>query len=355
MLHGKSLSANVFGARVVTALSMITCLSCDASPQEIPHCDAPPTTPYIFNIPDHFPELEVPDNNPTTEQGVALGKRLYYDEMLSEGGPLEGRACASCHSQEISFTRNSSGTAVLLHTNLGWSSYFLWNGAKSGSLEDVMAFEIAEFFGTDIALFNSDPTYQRMSCEAFGTADISATEMADAMAQWMRTLVSYRSKYDQYIAGDVQLTELESEGEILFNSNMGDCFNCHSTPLTTDLSFHNNGLQFEGEQPTAFDMGRFNVTDDPDDMGKFKTPTLRNIALTAPYMHDGRFGTLEEVIEHYNSGVRWSPTLDTVMQTSDRRYGLLLTKRNIDALVAFLNTFTDTAFTTDAEFSSPFQ
>lgn len=315
-------------------------------------CETLSTTPYTIDIPAHFPPFATPVNNQTTEEGVALGRRLYYDKMLSTGGPFEGKACASCHFQSSSFTKNAQGTAVLLHTNLNWSSYFLWNGKISGGIEEVMDFEIIEFFQSDIALFKADPTYQRMSCEAFGTNDISEREMADAMAQWMRTLVSCRSKYDRYLAGEETLTELESMGETIFTTNIGDCFKCHTLPLTTDLQFHNNGLE---SSPNGFDMGRFNVTGDPADIGRFKTPTLRNVSLTAPYMHDGRFQTLEEVVEHYNSSVRWSTTLDPVMQTGDKKYGLGLSQINKDALVAFLKTFTDTSFTTNPELSDPFK
>jgi cytochrome c peroxidase len=316
-------------------------------------CESVSTTPYVFNLPLHFPPFITPVYNQTTEEGVALGRKLYYDKMLSSGGPFEGHSCSSCHLQASSFTNNSQGTAVLPHTNLNWSTHFLWNGKLSGGLEYVMEFEIADFFQANIALFKADPTYQRMNCEAFGSNDISATDMANAMAQWMRTLVSSNSKYDRYLAGEVELTDLESMGEIIFNTNIGDCFKCHSMPLTTDLLFHNNGLNFDGAAPTGENMGRFNVTDDPADIGRFKTPTLRNIALTAPYMHDGRFQTLEEVVEHYNSGVMWSPTLDTVMQTSNMKYGLGLSKINKDALVAFLKTFTDTTFTSDPNLSAP--
>lgn len=321
----------------------------------IEECNFTATTAYKFDLPEHFPPFTVVNNNLTTQQGVALGKRLYYDKMLSSGGPFEGRSCSSCHHQSSSFTINAAGTAVLPHTNLNWYTHFLWNGKVSGGLEQVMAFEINDFFQANIALFKADPTYQRMNCEAFASNDISATDMANALAQWMRTLVSANSKYDRYLAGEEALTELELMGETIFNSNIGDCFKCHAMPLTTDLLFHNNGLTFDGEAPTGTDMGRFNITDDPADIGKFKTPTLRNIALTAPYMHDGRFQTLEEVVEHYNSGVRWSPSLDEVMQTSDNKYGLHLYDIEKKALVAFLNTFTDTTFTSNPEFSDPFK
>jgi len=315
-------------------------------------CEPLSTTPYTFDLPAHFPPFVTPVDNQTTEQGVALGRRLYYDKMLSTGGPFEGKACASCHFQSSSFTINSPGRAVLPHTNLNWASYFLWDGKLYSDLEGVMDFEIVDFFQANIALFKADTTYQKMSCEAFGTSDISEKEMAQALAQWMRTLVSSKSKYDRYLAGEEVLSELESMGEIIFNTNIGDCFKCHSMPLTTDLAFHNNGLE---SNPSGVDLGRFNVTGEPADKGRFKTPTLRNIALTAPYMHDGRFQTLEEVVEHYNSTVRWSVTLDPVMQTTDKKYGLGLSQINKDALVAFLKTFTDTGFITSPEFSDPFQ
>jgi cytochrome c peroxidase len=348
---------SVFGSIALVILLMSSGCALDdgrvLSPvPEMLQCEPHSTTLYVYDFPIHFPEFIVPVNNLTTVEGVALGRRLYYDKMLSVGGPLEGKACASCHVQSSGFTQNSQGIAVLPHTNLNWASYFLWNGKFSGDLEGIMDFEIVEFFKADIDLFKADPTYQRMSCEAFGTSDISEKEMADAMAQWMRTLVSYKSKYDRYLAGVEELSELESMGEIIFNTNIGDCFKCHSMPLTTDLSFHNNGLESSTE---GFDLGRFNVTGDPADKGSFKTPTLRNIALTAPYMHDGRFQTLEEVVEHYNSGVRWSSTLDPVMQTGDKKYGLGLSQINKDALVAFLKTFTDTTFTTDPKLSDPFK
>ena len=141
----------------------------------IERCNFTATSAYEFNLPEHFPQFAVTNNNLTTEQGVALGKRLYYDKMLSSGGPFEGRSCSSCHHQSSSFTINTPGTAVLPHTNLNWSTDFLWNGKVSGSLEEVMEFEIADFFQANIALFKADPTYQRMNCEAFGSNDISGT------------------------------------------------------------------------------------------------------------------------------------------------------------------------------------
>ena len=308
--------------------------------------------PYAFNLPEHFPNFIVPKDNPTTIEGVALGKKLYYDKTLSIGGPLEGNACASCHNQSKNFSNNKPGTSVLSHTNLQWASFFLWNGKVEGTLEDIMLFEVTEFFKADIALFNADTSYQRMCYEAFGTKTISATEMSYAMAQWLRTLMSTNSKFDRFFNFKEELTPLEQRGYQLFNTEAGDCFHCHSTPLTTDHNFHNIGLD---SIPVGADAGRYNVTGDPSDIGKFLVPTLRNVALTAPYMHDGRFKTLEEVIEHYNSGVKHSNTLDPIMTKPGKEYGLQLTATDKAALVAFLKTFTDDEYLTNPEYSDPFK
>jgi cytochrome c peroxidase len=314
------------------------------------------TTPHELDLPAHFPDFDVPADNPTTEEGVALGRRLYYDPMLSEGGPLEGAACASCHQQEKSFASNAPGLSVMSHVNHNWTTHFLWNGKIEGTLEDVMHFEVTQFFEANIELFRSDPTYRQMSHDAFGTRNISEVEMSRALAQWMRTLVSYRSKYDRYMVGEVELTALEARGKELYETT-ADCASCHALPLTTDNQFHDNGVV--GFVPTKeLDLGRYNVTGDWEDYRSFKTPTLRNIELTAPYMHDGRFATLEEVIEHYNSGVHSTSTLSEVMRghNEDEVYGyaLHLSEGDKKALLAFLKTFTDDALITDPELSSPF-
>ena len=163
---------------------------------------------------------------------------------------------------------------------------------------------------------------------------------------------SFKSKFDLFWEGKAELTQLEEIGYLLFNTEEADCFHCHSFPLLTDHGFHNNGLDsiFEGDN-----VGRYAVTNDPNDMGLFKTPTLRNIELTAPYMHDGRFATLEEVVEHYNTGVKHSQTLDGIMTKPGKEYGLELTPMEVAAVVAFLKTLTDTSFTTNPAFSDPFE
>ena len=152
--------------------------------------------------------------------------------------------------------------------------------------------------------------------------------------------------------GEVELSALELRGQLLFNSELGDCFHCHSTPLTTDLLFHNNGIDSVFED---FDKGLYNVTGSESDIGLFKTPSLRNVEMTAPYMHDGRFQTLEEVVEHYNSGVKRSPTLDPLMTKENRKNGLNLSTYDKAALVAFLKTLTDESYLNDPKYKNPFE
>jgi cytochrome c peroxidase len=309
-------------------------------------------TPYVYNLPSHFPGFYEPDYNKATVEGVALGKRIYYDKMLSLGGALEGKACASCHNQATNFSNNDPGTSVMPHTNLVYASAFLWIGSKAGPLEKVMEFEISEFFQANISLFKADTTYQRMCFEAFGTKDIGLTEMSYALAQWLRTHISGEAKFDRFYNFEENLTPLELRGYQLFTTEAADCFHCHSTPITSDYMYHNIGLDsiFSGEA-----LGRFNFTHDSSDIGKFKTPSLRNVAVTAPYMHDGRFATLEEVVEHYNSGVKRTNTLDPIMTKPGKEYGLLLSDYDKAALVAFLKTFTDDDYLTNPEFADPFE
>lgn len=340
---------------IIVVLVMIVQFSCkkdDDSPTTSPK--VPGTydpTHYTVEMPKHFPNFVTPKDNPTTVEGIALGRRIYYDDMLSVGGPLEGRACASCHVQASNFSNNATGTSVMPHTNLQWTSHFLWNGKVEGSLEDVMTFEIMDFFQADISLFAADTTYRRMSFEAFGTEEITEKEMAMAMAQWLRSLVSTNSKFDRFFNFKEELTPLELRGQQLFNTEQGDCFHCHSTPLTTDHLFHNIGLDSVFED---FNAGRYNVTGNPADYGKFKTPSLRNVEMTAPYMHDGRYATLEEVVEHYNSKVRHSNSLDPIMTKPGKEYGLQLSDYDKAALVAFLKTFTDDEYLNNPDHQSPF-
>lgn len=338
----------------VLVILPLVMLGCQGKPAEnasfnTKTCIYSPAIPYIYNLPEHFPSFVEPSNNLTTEQGVALGRKLYYDKKLSQGGPLEGKACASCHIQSKGFSTDKliKKISPLPHTNLAWSQHFLWEGEKSGSLEEVMLFEISDFFQSNILLFQQDPDYQKMNCAAFGRSEILIGDMTDALAQWMRTLISSSSKYDRYLSGEESLTPLEQKGEAIFKSS-GKCADCHVLPLTTDNMFHNNGTG-------TYDEGRSEVTHSPSDFGSFKTPTLRNIALTYPYMHNGMFRSLEEVVAHYSTGItNENGMLDPILVSATGRWEpLFLTQFEQEALIAFLHTLTDNTFTQDQKFSNP--
>lgn len=302
--------------------------------------------PYEISIPYGFPAMNLPEDNPLTVEGIALGRRLYYDYALDKN---KSRACATCHVQQAAFA--SPLPEILPHINLGWDKVFLWNGKVEGSLEDIMLFEVEDFFQTNIADLNSHPEYPALFRKAFGTDIITSREVAYALAQFARTLVSGNSRYDRVMRNEIFFTDEESSGYDIFFSEKGDCFHCHSNPLFTDLLYHNIGLDsaFSGA-----DLGRYNMTGNESDIGKMATPTLRNIALTPPYMHDGRFQTLQEVVEHYNSGVRRSPTLDPIMTKAGKEHGLKLTAQEKNDLVAFLKSLTDSSFITNPAFSNPF-
>ncbi len=308
-------------------------------------------TPYVPDIPHHFPQPVVPADNPLTVEGIALGRRLYYDPVLSTNGPLQGMACAGCHEQSRAFSVPTPGTSVLPHMNLAWSTHFLWNGSESGTLEDVMRFEVEEFFQVDVNVLRAHPEYPELFRKALGTCEITHRDVARALAQWFRRLNSVNSRFDRYLMNQEMLTPQEMSGAILFFSEVGDCFHCHGSPLMTDNAFHNIGLD---SSFSGYGTGRYAVTGEAMDMGAFKTPSLRNVALTAPYMHDGRFATLEEVIDHYSDGVHRSPSLDPIMTKPGTGLSIGLDPQQKADLIAFLHALTDEDFLTDPDLGSPF-
>jgi len=322
-------------------LSVLILASCnkDASP---PPEEIYKPTPYEINIPQGFPDLYIAEDNPLTIEGVQLGRMLYYDSILDIDN---SRACASCHFQEESFSLSHVNS--LAHVNLGWNGVYLWNGKIEGTLEDIMLFEVEEFLQTDLSKLNSHPTYPGLFKKAFNVDIISSKEAAYALAQFERTMISGNSKWDRYLRGEVSLTQAEAQGFEVFFTEKGDCFHCHGTILFTDNLFHNNGLDDIPEE------GRALITGNPKDIGKFKSPTLRNIMLTAPYMHDGRYETIEEVIDFYSEGVKGSSTVDPLMKKVGQG-GVHLNQQDKNNLIAFLNMLTDTSFINNSELSNPF-
>ena len=307
-------------------------------------------TPYIIEYPNGFPNMNIPSNNPMTVEGVTLGEKLFKDPVLSANNT---QACIDCHQQSSSFsdpnqfstgidniqgTRNASALI-----NIGWNTSFNWDGS-SLTLEE-QAFEPVtnpiemhnSWSNVEIAL-NLDTEYAGLFKEAFNIDYIDSIHVVKAIAQYERTLISANSKLDRYLNNEEQLTISELNGYAIFNTEKGDCFHCHSSQLFIDNLFHNNGLDIE----PFLDLGRAKVTGNANDNGKFKTPTLRNIEMSAPYMHDGRFATLEEVVEHYDSGGKYSTTVDPLMKKLG--VGLQLTNQEKIDLVSYLKTLTDNDF-----------
>ena len=319
-------------------------------------------TPMDLNIPASFsrflPAPTIPADNPTTVEGVKLGKKLFFDPKLSNDLT---QACASCHLPSQSFDdtlRYSVGIDGIAGTrnampifNHAWNfnGKFFWDGRANGletqALEPVTnPIEMHDTWSNVVAKLQADSDYPRMFRAAFGTSTIDSLLAAKALAQYERTLISGNSRFDKYSMRQIALTTSELAGYDLFMSESGaDCFHCHgdiTNPLWTDNLFHNNGLD-----ATFTDNGLGDVTGNPADNGKFKTPSLRNLAFTAPYMHDGRFQTLDEVIDHYSTGLQISPTISPLLKNAGAG-GVILTPQEKADLKAFLLTLTDSSFVT---------
>lgn len=330
------------------------------------------TGPYTLNYPENFGnQFSIPANNPMTKQGVYLGRMLFYEPMLSSTNRI---SCGSCHQQSMAFTDGkvfSDGVKgmkadrnAMSLANLLWVKNFFWDGRVQG-LEEQALFPMTAPHEMDQQLTVSAQkisklsSYRRLFELVYGNDSITAERIVKAIAQFERTLISAYSKYDKYLHGEYQPTADEMNRMNLFmrspdpknNVRGANCGRCHGTPKTFIELFHNNGLD-----SIPADAGRQQLTGNAIDMGRFRVPTLRNIALTAPYMHDGRFTTLPEVVDHYNDHIVNSPSLSPLLQnvsnsTDGTTLGLTPSEKN--NLVSFLQMLTDSSFITDKRFSDP--
>lgn len=313
------------------------------------------------HVPAHFPLTAWPEDNPPSAAGVALGRRLFEDKRLSINNR---QSCASCHHQQQAFAeplptsvgaQGQAGTRNAMPLfNLAWKPAFFWDG-RSPSLRDQVLrpiqdpLEMNETLPGVVAKLGADASLVREFEAVFGSPQITPDRIARALEQFLLTLLSGQSKLDLAQQGKAELTEQEKRGFQLFftESDPGrgirgaDCFHCHGGAHFTNNQFLNNGLDSE---KLLRDLGREKVTGNPADRGKFMVPSLRNVALTAPYMHDGRFQTLEEVVEHYDHGIQHGETLDPNLAKHLTHGGLGLTPEEKQALVAFLKTLTDESF-----------
>ncbi|MEC4003480.1 cytochrome c peroxidase [Flavobacterium sp. SUN052] len=312
-------------------------------------------TPIYFEVPKGWskPHYDF-SKNPLTEEGFQLGRKLFYDPILSKDSTI---SCASCHLQQTGFTHvdhdlshgieGKIGTRNSLSLqNLAWNKDFMWDGGVNNlEVQPIHPItsevEMDETLENVVAKLQKSDKYKILFQKAFGTNKITGQLTLKALSQFVVSLTSSNSKYDKVIRKEEKFTEMEQKGYNLFKQN---CASCHKEPLFTSDKFENNGLVID---PTLNDIGRMKITQNPKDSLRFKVPTLRNIQFTFPYMHDGRFKTLTEVVKHYNSlqkSKNLSKELSKPMNLSDN---------DRTDLVAFLKTLTDKEFLFNPRFSYP--
>lgn len=317
-----------------------------------------PGSDITFQIPEGWPQPVYSfQNNPLTQEGFELGRKLFYDPRLSRNNTI---SCGSCHQPFSAFAHLghsvSHGIDNLLGTrnstpvfNLNWHPSFFWDGGvnhiESQPIVPIQnPVEMDEKLENIITKLTDDADYKKRFGDAFGDEAITTQRIFRALAQFMGTMVSANAKYDKYMrnepGGDMTVSELN--GMQIFRTH---CASCHTEPLFTDFSFRSNGLT-----PTAVnDSGRAHITLSPEDLYTFKVPSLRNLKYTPPYMHDGRLNTLEEVLDHYASGINHhTPNLDPLLKNN-----IPLSQQERADLIAFLNTLNDEAFTRDVRFHEP--
>ncbi|HEY0135287.1 MAG TPA: MbnH family di-heme enzyme [Nannocystis sp.] len=353
----------------------------------------PAAEPWVWELPAGFPEPHVPDDNPMSVAKVELGRHLFYDKRLSHN---ETMACASCHEQARAFTDGKATTEgstghllprnAMSLTNVGYLSVYTWANPELADLEEqalVPMFadyplELGTQFNTPQILrrFADDPKYQQLFADAFPEDDdpVTTQRIVQAIASFERTLISGDAAYDRFIYGgdDAAMSASARRGMDLFFSERAECYHCHAGPnFSTSFrsrtseagppDFQNNGLynlDATGAYPPG-NGGLFELTGEPRDQGKFRVPTLRNVTLTAPYMHDGSIATLAEVIEHYDAGGReitGGPLAGDGRMNPNKSplvFPMELDEQEKADLVAFLESLTDPTFASDPRFAAP--
>lgn len=315
----------------------------------------------LFTQPANFPQpVYALDQNAPTKAGFVLGRALFYDGMLSRDGSI---SCAECHNQAYAFTHhqhevshgidNQVGTRNSMPIqNLAWATNFFWDGgvhnldlAPIAPIENPV--EMDDKSSNVIAKLRKSSRYPPLFNAAFGSEEINGPRFLQALSQFMLTLVSGNSRYDKWVRKETggTLTDEEQAGLTVFRAK---CSSCHAGELFTDNSFRNNGLFIQGSN----DIGRAHVTELDEDTYRFKVPSLRNVEKTLPYMHDGRFYSLDAVLTHYTENVQKTKNLDPLLQQNGR-LGIALTTHEQQQIIAFLKTLTDEAFLRDPRFVEP--
>jgi len=301
---------------------------------------------FSFIKPDDFPEIVFPEYNKYSSAKAFLGQKLFTEKMLSVNNSI---SCASCHIPEKAFSSGSPVSFIIDKEltvrnvpsimNIAYYDIFNWDGSANNLDEMIYKdLTIPTVFYNDtniiIERLSQSNDYKKLFFDAYGTSEIKAYQVSNAIAVFIRTLISGNSRYDKYKRGDKSaLNDSEIRGMKLFFSDRTNCSKCHSGLFFTDNSFHNTGTSTH-----YFDLGRFYVTKNHSDRGKFKTPTLRNIELTSPYKHNGEQLTLEEVIENYDSGGKLFINKDTLIKKLNLNY------QEKKDLINFLKSLTDERF-----------
>ncbi len=339
---------------VISVCVLFTFTYCKKDPEIIPVVNPAAANLYAPVVPSGWPAPVYNfTGNAVTEQIFTLGRHLFYEPMLSEDSSI---SCGSCHQQIFAFSNGPShATSHGVHDllgkrnsptlfNLNWHNKIMWDGAVS-NLENqpigpiVNPIEMNLPYNTALARIAASAKYKALFKKAYGDTVVTSERFLKSFAQFMGLMVSHQSKYDKVKKGLDNFTASENSGYNVFKAK---CASCHTEPLFSDYSFRNNGLPI-----TAFqDSGRYRITFNPNDMFKFKVPSLRNLGYSAPYMHDGRFTSLSSVLNHYTSGVSNTPNLDPLVAG-----GITLTVQEKNDLISFLATLNDSEFINDSRFS----
>ncbi|MCB9251023.1 MAG: cytochrome-c peroxidase [Flavobacteriales bacterium] len=345
---------------------LFTLEACMKDPEEKIPLSTASDEAYEFNLPPGFPPMDIPDYNPTTKAGVALGKKLFFDPLLSGNNT---QSCAGCHQQNaafadsgIKFSRGSTGVLLQRNSmplfNLGYAKLFFWDG-KSKTLEEQVFHPVVSQNEMNqdpqkLSLeLSAIPEYRSMFGSAFGSEEVNFDRISRALAQFMRTMISHSPK--SVDTGLLSAQELRGF-YVFLDEQKGDCFHCHELGnFMTTFEFINNGLNLN----SLVDAGLYNITGKGTDIGKFKTPSLLNLKYTAPYMHDGRFKTLREVIDFYDTGFQWHPitnlNLDPNLlkhfdKTTQKPIPRKWSEQDKQDLIAFLLSLSDESFIRDPAF-----
>lgn len=341
---------------VFIALLLLILGSCDSKVSEPDNNDK--KTGTYLSVPRHFPEPEFPEDNPYSDEKFELGRYLFYDPSMSPDGSIA--SCSHCMKQEhnfgdntpvsIGFSLQPQDRNTMNLTNSVFRKFKFWDG-RGSKIESpaYRSFFLKNVFGSDTNVINDrlrkSELYVKMFESAFGQGTEPSVHLASlAIATFVRTLISGNSAYDRFLNGDEKAMSQDAKnGMKLFTSERTNCSACHSGLMFTDDMFHNTGVMTH-----YFDFGRFYVSNNYMDRGKFLTPSLRNCEVSAPYMHSGELMTLDEVIEHYNRGGRPFIHKDTLLKP------LNLSADEKQQLVAFLESLTDWEFIRNKKFSNPF-